>query len=342
MHWSCAVQISHILAKNAAMRGRHRGRRAFIIGNGPSIAHHDLGRLRDEITITVNQFQRHPQVEDLRPPYWMLADPLFWEKPQEHLVPILRKLLEAGIHTNLFCPLGGAQVLCSAPTGPLIDPHFYTYGEHHAGTDPIDFTRPIPHWGQNVIGPAIMLAFHLGCDPIYLIGCDHDFLKLEKHSYEGALYGHGFESEPRPASDRFDWDTWSYAMKRTLWEYERLRDYAHLWGHRIYNATQGGYLEVFPRADFEAVLAEPSPAAADPHELAQRAVAYLNQGDPVASELLLAEAIRNLTPQTHISGLTALRAVCAARQGQLPRARSLAARACRDGDDPAGLAASLL
>jgi len=336
------VQIAHLLAKNAGLRDQHRGRRAFIIGNGPSIAQHDLGRLRDEITITVNQFQRHPQVEELRPPYWMLADPLFWEKPHEHLHPIVRKLLEAGIHTRLFCPLGGAQVLCSTPTGPLIDLHFYTYGDHHAGAEPIDLSRPIPHWGQNVIGPAIMLAMHLGCGPIYLIGCDHDFLKIEEHEYEGAIYGHGFQTDPRPASDRFDWGTWSYAMKRTLWEYERLRDYARMWGHRIYNATPGGYLETFPRVDFECVLAEPARPAVEPMELARRAVVALNDGDPIASEALLDEAVRHLHPGTHVQGLEALRAVCAARQGHLERARGIAARACRDDDDPAGLAASLL
>lgn len=336
------MQISHLLAKNAALRGRHRGRRAFVIGNGPSIARHDLGRLRDDVTITVNQFQRHPQLEELRPPYWMIADPLFWEQPDPYLFPVVRKLLETGIHTHLFCPLGGAQVLCSTPTGPLIDPHFFTYGEHFAGPGPIDLSRPIPHWGQNVIGPAIMLAFHLGCDPIYLIGCDHDFLKIEKQDYEGALFGHGFASKLTPASDRYDWDTWSYAMKRTLWEYERLRDYADVWGQRIYNATLGGYLEVFPRVDFDAVLAEPASALVDPHALARRAVTYLNEGDPLASDLLLAEAARQITPRTHVSGITALRAVCAARQGDLTRAHSLAARACRDGDDPAGLAASIL
>ena len=34
----------------------HKGRRAFIIGNGPSLKQTDLSKLRDEITFCINRF----------------------------------------------------------------------------------------------------------------------------------------------------------------------------------------------------------------------------------------------------------------------------------------------
>ncbi|MEM6790060.1 MAG: hypothetical protein AAF715_21245 [Myxococcota bacterium] len=342
------VAISALLRKNELLRDVHAGRRAFVLGNGPSLAHHDLARLAGEVAIVVNQFQRHPQYEALAPPYWMLADPWFWEKPQEYLLPVLEALVEGPSATRLFCPLGGAPVLSALTTGPLVETHFFAFTGDHVGTEPLDFTCSLPMWGQNVISPAIMLALYLGCDPVILIGCDHDFLAIDEAAFSGAVCGHGFPTDRRrAASDRFDWNTWSFAMRRTVWEYERLRDYAAGWGRRIFNATPGGHLETFPRVDFERICdaAPPSPWPSLPAgDLARRAVTRLNEGALDEAEAILELLSRRGGAATeHVFGTDALRAVCAARRGDIGRARRLATYAtATESDDPAGLAASLL
>ena len=43
------------LARLSALRGSQQGRRAFIIGNGPSLRHTDLSLLRDEFTFGLNR-----------------------------------------------------------------------------------------------------------------------------------------------------------------------------------------------------------------------------------------------------------------------------------------------
>ena len=41
---------------------------------------------------------------------------------------------------------------------------------------------------------------------------------------------------------------------RALYAYEKLEEYAKKHGYHVYNATRGGYLEVFERADLDEVL----------------------------------------------------------------------------------------
>ncbi|WEZ85815.1 hypothetical protein P6U16_22625 (plasmid) [Rhizobium sp. 32-5/1] len=54
-------------------RNCHAGKRAFIIGNGPSINGQDLTLLKDEITFATNWFINHPNFSAINPDYYCVS-----------------------------------------------------------------------------------------------------------------------------------------------------------------------------------------------------------------------------------------------------------------------------
>jgi len=63
-------------SKNLELKDKHLGKRAFIIGNGPSILNQDLTRLSNEVTFVLNSFFYHPQYEQISPTYLCNCDPV--------------------------------------------------------------------------------------------------------------------------------------------------------------------------------------------------------------------------------------------------------------------------
>ena len=325
------MNLEDLLAKNRPLAGAHAGRRCFVIANGPSLAVQDLRPLEHDVKIVVTGFFRHPQARQVRPEYWVLADPYFWAEPDKHFRPVLELAQEAAVPTRLFMPTGGAATFASAALGPLIDLHFVHYDGARGIDRPIDFTQGVPPFGQNVVIVALMLALYLGCDPIYLVGCDHDFMKTRREEYEGMRVAHFYPGSVNAASEHLSWDQWSAAMQRMVFEYEQLRAYAARWGFHVFNATRGGALEVFPRVDYESLFAPgptPTPAAAvvgEPHALAGAAIEKLNAGDAATALVLVDAALaRNVVRPDRVEGLEYVKALALAKLGRTAEALVMA------------------
>jgi len=56
------------------LKNIHKNKRAFIIGNGPSLCISDLDRLKDEVTFACNKIYLAFDQTDWRPTYLFLAD----------------------------------------------------------------------------------------------------------------------------------------------------------------------------------------------------------------------------------------------------------------------------
>ncbi len=98
-----------------------------------------------------------------------------------------------------------------------------------------------------------MLAFYMGCSSVYLIGCDHDFLNTTESEYmNGATVHHIDDKQPQvPFSELISWVDFCSAIKKMDTQYTHIREYADRQGITVLNATRGGYLENFPRVDYE-------------------------------------------------------------------------------------------
>jgi len=325
--------IEALLQKNRTLRNLHAGKRCFIVGNGPSIKTQDLAPLRDEVTIVVSSFFRHPQARAIRPQYWVLADPYFWNKPDDYFFPLLNLAVEKAVDVKLFVPTPGAQFFIKVNTGPLVDLHFFHYDPSKDIRSAIDFTTGVPQFGQNVVIVALMLAFYLGCNPIYFIGCDHDFMKSKKEDYESMVVKHFYANPTQnKASEHLTWDQWQSAMARMNYEYDQLKQYASFRHFDVYNATQGGYFDNFPRIDFESLFAaslNPLNIGAatedrnqrDAHHLGAAAIRLMSAGDHQSADALLDVAMKcSINALRHVEGLYYLKALCLANLGNCAEA----------------------
>jgi hypothetical protein len=325
------LNLEDILSKNKSLRNIHTGKRCFIIGNGPSISLQDLLPLRDEISIVVSSFYRHPDAKTINPAYWVMADPLIWEKPDECFFPAFKFAFDMGVSPKLFVPIGGFSFFAGINTGAPINHHFFHYDTQKKIDTIIDFSVGIPPYGQNVIIVCLMLAYYLGCNPIYFIGCDHDFMNASEEQYRNLEIKH-FYNNPDVSKKKLSmkWDQFCNAKQRMYYEYDQLKQYAFLWGFDVYNATLGGYFDTFPRVQYDSLFVRPVDLLerkkqqgydADAMNLAQNAVKLMNEGaDGPGLELLEAARRRNLNTNKKIDGLEYLMALCLSKLGVYDRA----------------------
>jgi hypothetical protein len=108
---------------------------------------------------------------------------------------------------------------------------------------------------KTVIYCAIQVAAYMGFNRIYLLGCDHDYLKdvtrITNH--------HFYTEEESGMSDvehlsAFDTERWFIQYYYRWKHYRLMNEYLTSKGCNIFNATNGGMLDVFPRVRFEDVI----------------------------------------------------------------------------------------
>lgn len=249
-----------LLSQNERFRNLHAGRRAFVVANGPSINNQDLGLLKKELTFTMSGIWKSSLIEQgWQPTYYSLGDPLFFA--EEEGFDSIREFF-ANVRSRLkktvcFMPLGGRNAIEKYNLLKNMEVH-YTHFQGALADHPsrlkIDFTQAVPGI-QSVAQLGIELALYMGCNPIYLIGFDHDWLAkrgADRHFYQGKT----LSNHPKAHGDlnKFKYKD-DLRDLQTLWEgYEYLQKVATARNISIINATDGGFLDVFPRTDYPAIF----------------------------------------------------------------------------------------
>lgn len=176
----------------------HKGERVFIIGNGPSLNDTPLEKLEDEYTIAMNKINKIYDMTSWRPTYF-----LYQRRP-----PLSDQRLENYIDTiNLGIPsFISKDNSAHFPTKDniyyfnreLIDEKLRNqidnmYRSSLAG-DKIEFVNNLNLsniWSEEIselvygmttsIYPASQIAYYMGFDEIYFIGCDLGFDYIAPH-----------------------------------------------------------------------------------------------------------------------------------------------------------------
>ncbi len=245
---------SAILSRNAKFRNMYAGKRCFVIGNGPSLNKQDLAPLANEVTIAMNLFNKNPIIEKWKPTFLCVAETTAGLKPEE--LTIFADCMYNIEAQAYFFRLDVKEIL---DKDRLLDQENIYYLKMSGGplydwpTDrSLDLTKVIPG-ARTTAHMAIMIALYLGCSPIYLIGLDHDWLShrsVERHFYA---------SSPQGVQGSCDLSNYSYkrliAGTLKTWRiYESFQDIARKQGVKIYNATAGGFLDVFERVAYNSLF----------------------------------------------------------------------------------------
>jgi hypothetical protein len=224
------------LARLNDLRDSQRGKRCFVIGNGPSLKQTDLSKLRGEMTFGLNRI------------YLLFPDLGF---PTTYLVTINRFVIEQcadellAAPTTKFLPWTLRKVLNPAKLESSVfirsdraRPGFSTDARH-------------PMWaGATVTYAAMQLAYHMGFSEVILIGVDHSFTTQGKphtavvsegddpNHFASNYFGKGFKWQlPDLETSEI-----AYKMAKQAFEAD---------GRKILDATVGGRLTVFEKMDYE-------------------------------------------------------------------------------------------
>jgi len=227
-----------------ALRKAYSGRRrAFIIGNGPSLKQTDLSLLANEVTFCTNGFFLHFPEIDWRPTFHVVEDHLVAEDRAAEINAL------SGI-TKLYPVYLGYCLL------PDADTIFFNHRARKSYPHGFDFSTDaskVTYTGCTVTFTCMQLAFYLGFEEIYLVGVDADYA-MPADVRTTSDYGTGVLNMDSDDPNHFHPDYFGKGMRwhdpqvdKMLEAYGEARRVVERSGRRIYNATVGGKLEVFPR-----------------------------------------------------------------------------------------------
>jgi hypothetical protein len=222
----------------------HKGRRGFVIGNGPSLKVSDLDLLKGEICIASNKiYLAYPQTT-WRPDYLTCSDKLVWEKIQPDL---------PGKTDRIFAL---STLNPSLSSVPLVV--FRHRGSFRADSEGFAFDSTDGQYGgRTVTYHNLQLAVHMGLNPIYLIGCDHYYQGEQQADKSGQVVQHTgqqnhFVPNYRQPGEKVN----SAPVAEMTAAYEHAARRCRERGITVVNATRGGHLEAFPRQELDLVLAK--------------------------------------------------------------------------------------
>lgn len=235
LFWTTQFRVNTAGLKR--LKNRHQGQTCVIMGNGPSLAEIDFKALGEVPTFGLNRGYLLWEAEQFSPTYYVAVNDLVIKQFQGDITKI---------SCTKFLPWRWRAIFENAA-----DTRYLHQSWNHKFYS--DITRGI--WsGGTVTFAALQIAYYMGFHKVILIGVDHSYKYIGSPN-EGV-------TADGPDLNHFDN---SYFGQGTRWNLpdlelsEKAYGLAHAAfeadGRQIINATQGGALEIFPRASLKIALA---------------------------------------------------------------------------------------
>lgn len=259
---------SALLKANAKYKDIHKGKRCFVLGNGPSLNCIDFKVLKDEYVFTVNELMRHDKFLLLNSNYHFIADPEYFQlkpekKEDQNIIEVIKKLENSENATVFFLPIEGRknvqeygwmeQLECSYFCSKL-----YFYQGFNMKPD---FTKFVPCF-QAVVQWAVAMAVYMGFNEIYLLGCDAsnaitDIAAFMNVEYDELYAYHLDEKDKETVMERHK----KRGLEATISGYNRIFEVfreLYYWcerqGVQLVNCSAETVIESIPRKDLADVL----------------------------------------------------------------------------------------
>lgn len=245
-----------------------------VMGNGPSL-NDTIADCRRQLEalplLAVNFAALSPEFGQLRPSYYVLADPVFFAPATEGNVGKLRDAFaRIDWPVTLFVPIrskaaarrltaGNANITVAGfnPVGvegfELLEEKAFDLG--------LGMPRP-----RNVLIPSLMIAISLGFKTIYVAGADHSWMKTldvtddnTVVSVQPHFYAESKEEKARVTSVYKDVRLHEvvYSFYVAFKSYFTIERYARRRGVSIYNVTPGSFIDAFQRCNLATVSVRP-------------------------------------------------------------------------------------
>lgn len=226
------------------LKNQYVGKWCFIIGNGATLRVEDIDLIKEEVTIASNRIYKIFQRTSWRPTIYMAEDPdglsemipnLSGYYIQKIIIPFSTKKWTRDMKNVLYGFWSNGKFIINR----------YNDMRSHISEDVHDHFS----CGYTVTFSAIQLAIYMGIKEIYLLGVDFDYAWVSDR--------YGRKKRVKGVQTYFDGKErkGSYLnYYSTMYAYSQAKKYADEHNIKIYNATRGGKLEVFPRVDFDSLF----------------------------------------------------------------------------------------
>lgn len=208
LYRSVARCTAALIVRNERFRDRHRGRTAFVVATGPSVARQDLSELASGIVIGVNENFAYLNSRGVAVAYNVVQDDGYFDDAGYDA--FWRDLANAARTTGVtpIIPTHAATITTHNPAWQGVDPaYFLQVGEFLAVANrgrpfDIDFASPMPAY-LTVTHAAIAWAMFIGSTEIKVLGVDLDHVENlsepMRHCYGANPYNDHDRSSARRA-----------------------------------------------------------------------------------------------------------------------------------------------
>ena len=233
------------ITRLAALKDIHKGKRCFIIGNGPSLKNTDISKLENEYTFGMNRVYLAFDEWGFPTTYLVSVNSLVIEQCAEDFQKLQLPMFFSWRSRNHFTQLPNTQY-------PIPNNTHFLHTTYTGPTFATDARGRL--WeGATVTYVCLQLAFHMGFETVILIGVDHSFTTQGKpnttivsqgddpNHFNAQYFGKGFRWQLP------DLDT----SEVGYWMAKKTYDNA---GRKVLDATVGGKLQVFEKADYNSIV----------------------------------------------------------------------------------------
>ncbi len=233
------------------LKNKFEGQRCFILGNGPSLNKMDLSKLENESSFAVNGIFYKTDEMGYKPTFYVVEDGAVMNDNK-------KRINQFKCEYNFFPSIYKKDVKNRKNTFFFnMDRSFYEKRSSY-----FEIPRFSPECsdrifcGQSVTIVNLQLAYYLGFKEVYLIGMDFNYdipdsLKIDGHVFESTeddvnhfhpdYFGKGKKWHDPKLHNVLK----SYKMAKLMFELD---------DRKIYNATDGGKLDVFDRVNYNSLF----------------------------------------------------------------------------------------
>jgi glycosyltransferase involved in cell wall biosynthesis len=232
------------------LKDAHKGRRCFIIGNGPSLNKINFNLLKNEVTIGCNGIFYKTEETEFFPNFYTVEDNEF--------IAANRHAINEYARSIRVIPICYWQFITNKKNTYWFEINMEFYAQDSPYYCIPRFSRDFAYCayaGQTITYINMQLAFWLGCSEVYLIGMDHHYIIPD----DAVINGSCILSEKDDANhfhpNYFKGKIWhDPKLDRVETNFRLAREIFEAEGRVIRNATVGGRLEIFDRVSFDSLF----------------------------------------------------------------------------------------
>ena len=229
------------------LQGIHKGKRAFLVGNGPSLSKAPFDLLANEYTFGMNRIALLFEKTDWRPTYFVGVSSLMIDASLSHYHQDFLDGIDAAKIAFIWHRLSSVSSLNSRKNIVYVNCSETDHIEAEDASPEIwsdDITVRVSKFGTSMLS-ALQIAAWMGFDPLYLVGVDGFY-----QDYKGKDDPNHFDKDYRGKHGNTDFEKVNAAHRKAFEITKKV-----LKGRvKVYDATQARGHKIFQKRNLLKVL----------------------------------------------------------------------------------------